>query len=167
MQKGGTVKAPSQNSPTEESRVKELVFGEAPHDTYLVFTTLERAKRIDGYRRALKAKTWGEFRTLIGKDVYAKLFQDSFDEENPEPKDREPFDPTWVPGFEEGDFPPWIVTEMERHVPIEILSRFGERRDSMLNGTYWHIDSRQRDEVLAALAEIGVSAVERKDLMFW
>lgn len=140
-----------------------LVFRSAPHDSYLVFTLLERAELIDSYHRALKAATWGQFRKEVGPSLYRQLFEDQFDEDNPEPTDSEAFCADYVPG----DFPPWLAPEIEHHIPIEILRQFGKQKFSFTSGSYWHLDSSQRDQILKALEAAGIMATERADLQFW
>jgi hypothetical protein len=96
----------------------------------LVFTSLDRA--------ITSSKTWGEFRKKIGPEEYAALYQDRFYTPEPdddpedidvdalEPSDDAPFNSDKVPGFTEGDYPPWLAQEIDEHLPREILERFAK-----------------------------------------
>ena len=83
------------------------------------------------------------------------------------PKDGDKFDPDLVPGFNDGEYPRWMAQEMNSLLPKEILKRFGSEQNTMLNGSYWHLDPDQTPEILAALYRRGFALRERKDLMFW
>jgi len=146
----------------------------------LVFTSLERALEIDRLHRAISdSKTWGEFRTKIGSAEYARLFEDQFYRPQPdddpedinedvlEPKDGDPFTSDAVPGFCDGDYPPWLAQEIGQYVPRNILSQFAERDSSVLNGPLYKIDSKHKEAVVKALTDAGFLVEERKDLEFW
>ena len=158
----------------------DLVFRRAPHMDALVFTSLDRALEIDRLHRAIsQSATWGEFRKRIGREEYERLFEDQFeipepdtdpedlDHYNLEPKDDGPFSSDAVPGFCDGDYPPWLAQEIDAHVPRDILERFAKRDSSVLNGSFYRIESKHQEAIIKALTDAGFLVEERKDLEFW
>ena|ERR1700688_146087 len=156
-----------------------LVFREAPHDYYLVFTSLDRALEIDRLQRALASATWGEFRRQIGAAEYARLFEEVFEKPPPdtdaeeldkyelEPPDDAPFNSERVPGFSDGDYPPWLAAEMQCHLPASILQRFARYDSSVINGPFYRVMPENRDAIIKALVDAGYKVEERTDLQFW
>jgi hypothetical protein len=146
----------------------------------LIFTSIDRAIEIDRLQRAIETSvTWGEFRQRIGRREYAALFRDCFYIPHPddapedineaalEPDDRAPFTSDAVPGFCDGDYPPWLAQEMHRHVPREILDQFATQGSSLINGPFWEIDIKHKDAIVKALWRAGFAVEERNDLLFW
>ena len=175
-----TPKGTSRGAKTRKTTGPVLVYRQAPHADYLVFTSLDRAIEIDRLHRAIETSTiWGEFRKSIGPEEYASLYADYFEKPDPdedpedidpdtlEPADDAPFDSECVPGFSDGDYPPWLAPEIDLHVPEEILGQFAKRKDTMLNGSYYHIDAENREGIVRALREAGFEVEERQDLKFW
>lgn len=162
------------------ARKPDLVFREAPHMSSLVFTSLDRAVEVNRLHRAIESsETWGDFRRKIGPDEYARLYEGAFDPPDPdedpeeidedrlEPADDEPFSSDNVPGYSDGDYPPWLATEINRYLPTDILQRFGRRDSSILNGAFYKIEITQREAILKALTDVGFTVEEREDLKFW
>jgi hypothetical protein len=109
-------------------------------------TTPQRAVEIDRLRRALEtSETWGEFRR-IGPDAHAEMFGEDFDDTkvddgsedidaNPSGASADaPFDTHEVPGYANGDYPPWLAQEMDKYIPPEILERYATSDGSVFNG---------------------------------
>jgi hypothetical protein len=92
---------------------------------------------------------------------------EDIDEEDQEPADDAAFSSGDVPGYFDGDYPPWLAAEMDCYVPTEILQRFATLESSALNGDFYNIDITQREGILKALAEVGFTVEERQDLQFW
>jgi hypothetical protein len=132
------------------SAQRVLYFKRAPHDSYLVFVSTERALFVDQIHRAIEeSKTWGEFRQRLPAGEYHTLYQDEFtadpeviaeDDSPGEPADDEAF-PNDVPGYSDGDYPPWLVQEPYRHLPAEILEQFSTRAPSFINGAAFPVSS--------------------------
>lgn len=110
------------------------------------------------------------------KQEYEELFADSFgaeveefeaDDTFSEPADTDEFDAESVPGYSDGDYPPWIATEQDLYLPEEVLGAFGVSSNSVLNGPFWTIDPSKRQQVLMALKAMGYELTEREDLQFW
>ena len=163
--------------PTLSSQRPILYFRQSPHMGTLVFAPPKRAELIDQLHRAIEeSTTWGEFRRRVPKDEYKELFADVFstdpeeleeDEELREPGDREEFSCDVVPGYSDGDYPPWVAAEMERYLPDSVIETYGKTDDSMVNGSFLAIDAANREKVLEALKSEGFEVVEREDLQFW
>ncbi len=154
-----------------------LYFRESPHDSYLIFTSLERALFVDQVHRAIQeSTTWGEFRKGMPAAEYQRLFEDIFssdpdaiaeDENSREPKDEEPFSSDCVPGFSDGDYPPWLAPERDAYLPSELLETFATREDTFVNGSFWRLDPKNVASIVERLWVLGYQAQRRDDLMFW
>lgn len=158
----------------KEALQPDLVFRESPHDTCLVFATPERAAAVDRIHRAMESTTWGEFRQKMDREEYARVLQVMFtadtaalDDVRREPEDHEPFSCDSLPGFSDGDYPPWLALELGRHVPAAVLKRFATREFSWVSGSFHRIDVKHRDTILKALADSGLTVEKREDLVFW
>lgn len=151
----------------KQSREKVL-YRLVPHNQAAVFATERRALFNAHVHRALRAKTWGEFSQFMPAGEYGRLMAEMFDEEEiarPEPIAR--FSADDIPGFSEGDYPPWLQPEMERVVPRDILERYGERKSTFVNGTYWHIPEEKMELVADALRKLGFDVVKARELPFY
>ena len=154
-----------------------LFFRESPHGDSLVFAPPARAELVDCLHRAIsESQTWGEFRRRMPKEEYGDLFADIFsadsndleeDDSLREPAGEEKFDAESVPGFTDGDYPPWIAAEQDLYLPPDVLSAFGHSESSVLNGLFWIIDPGKREQLLGALKAKGYGLTEREDLQFW
>jgi hypothetical protein len=153
-----------------------LYFREAPHDTYLVFAPPERAHFIDQIHRAIEdSKTWGEFRKLMPAGEYQRLYEDVFssdpedveeDESAREPTDSEAF-PHDVPGYCDGEYPPWLAQEQGKYLPAEVLKEFATRADTFINGSFWRVDATRAPLIIERLTSLGYKVERREDLKFW
>ena len=158
----------------KEALQPDLVFRESPHDTCLVFVRPERAAAVDRMHRAMESATWGQFRRKMDPEEYARLLQvmlaavtDALDDVPREPEDHEPFSCDSLPGFSDGDYPPWLALELGCHVPAAVLKRFATREFSWVSGSFHRIDVKHRDAILKALADSGLTVEKREDLVFW
>ncbi len=153
-----------------------LCFREAPHDNSLVFAPPERALFIDQIHRAIvESGTWGEFRKCLPAGEYQRLYEEVFssdpeviseDESACEPGDCEPF-PHDVPGYSDGDYPPWVAQEQDLYLPAAVLKEFATRGDSFLNGSFWRLDAALAPLIVERLTSHGYKVDRRDDLMFW
>jgi hypothetical protein len=152
----------------------ELYF-RVSHGGSLIFAPPERALYIDQLHRAIEeSKTWGEFRKRLPPGEYRRLFAESFsadpgeaDKEFQEPTDSQQFSSEDVPGYSEGDYPPWLATEQDVYLPQEILKQFGRRETSAINGGFWNLKPAHRDLIIERLTGLGYKVEEREDLKFW
>jgi hypothetical protein len=154
-----------------------LYYREAPHDSYLVFAPRERALFVDQLHRAIKeSTTWGEFRKRMPAGEYQRLYEDIFSsdpdviaegEDAREPADKEPFTSDCVPGYSDGDYPPWLAQEQDLYLPSELLREFATRADTFINGSFWRLDPKNVALVVERLRVLGYQAERREDLKFW
>jgi hypothetical protein len=156
------------------ARSPDLVFRESPHDTCLVFALPERAAAVDRIHQAMESANWGEFRRKMDPEEYARVLRvmftadtDTLDDVPREPEDYEPFSCDSLPGFSDGDYPPWLALELARHLPGAVLKRFATREFSWVSGFFHRIDVKHRDAILKALADSGLTVEKREDLVFW
>jgi len=129
-----------------------------------LFATLRTAESTAAAIKALEsAETWGQFLHALPPHL-ADEVRDGFDEgELPDAADA--FDPSDVPGVEDGDFPAWINSTMLRELPKQVIERFGNTADSALNGPSVEFDAKDLPAIVAALRECGFTVIERPDLV--
>jgi hypothetical protein len=154
-----------------------LYFRQAPHDKYLVFASPERALYIDQIHRAIEeSNSWGEFRKRLPAGEYHALFEGQFstdpeeieeDEDLREPDDDDGFTSECVPGYSDGDYPPWLAQEQGKYLPAEILEEFATREQSVINGGFWRVDAAWAQLIIERLTSLGYKIEEREDLKFW
>jgi hypothetical protein len=165
---------------SQTERKLHLVYRESEDGISLIFTSPERAVEIDRLRRALEtSETWGEFRRRIGPEAHAELFGEDFYDPDPDDDSEDidenpleasadaPFNIEGVPLYGDGDWPPWLAQEMDKHVPPEILERYSTYEESVFNGPFYTIDPKYRDAIVKELTEVGFTVQEREDLEFW
>lgn len=150
------------------TRPIKIAYTTAPHNGGLVFATPERAELVSRVHRAIaSAETWGEFRRLMPRVEYSHVVR-AFDENcEPRPRGTDPFDPESVPGWSDGDYPPWLQSQMDRLLPYEVLKRYGKLEATAINGSFWMIPADRIDEVRAALEALNYVVEQRDDLNFW
>ena len=144
----------------------KILYRLVPHNQGAVFAFEDRAHAIARINEALRTSTWGEFAAAIGKEELEEIHTIYEDMDEPWPEPEEAFNPECVPGFDEGDYPPWLQPEMGRVVPMIILETFGNRVSTSLNGDYWHIGEDQMEAMAAALTERGFVVERADDLAF-
>lgn len=146
----------------------DLLYRVCPFNGGLVFAKPERAQLIAGIYRALEeSKTWGEFRHAMPPEEYRKIVEsDCFDESEYVPGDNDVFSSDDVPGYSDGDYPPWLQTELDLILPKDVLWAFGKRETSVLNGGYWMLPGDREAEICQALVDRGYSLQRDQDLPF-
>lgn len=82
----------------------------------------------------------------------------------PEPDD--PFDPEQVPGWSDGDYPPWLQPEMDALLRDIDLTGLAERVDTALNGSYWHVEPGNFERLRRLLELDGFTLIDAGDLIF-
>ena len=135
---------------------EKLLFRDVPFNGELVFARPDRAAYVPRIHSATEeSATWGEFREVMPPTDYSTIME-CFDEcGEPRPDEQGAFDSEQVPGYSDGDYPPWLQQEMINVLPVEILSRFGTRESTFLNGSYWAILNSAREDLCNALEEAG------------
>ena len=140
----------------------ELVYRVGNANDGVVFATPERARYVDALYDALDAKTWGEFRSRIPAAEWEHLWEGRDD--GPGPDDA--FDVAGVPGFFDGDWPPWLQKEILHVLPPPLVKRYAEACMTSINGVYFHIRQEDLPALLAELERRGIRAVHAPDLQF-
>jgi hypothetical protein len=117
----------------------ELVYRVGPANDGVVFTTPERARYIASLNDALGSKTWGEFRSRIPAEEWEELMEKRVEIPGPD----EPFKAEAVPGFCDGDWPPWLQKEIGHVLSEAILTKYAKHEMSVINGDFWHIHAQR------------------------
>jgi len=130
-------------------------------DDLVVFSERELAEAVSTIRVALRtARTWGEFTQSLPEDEWAEVLERL--EEVPDPA--APFDADDVPGHADGDYPRWLAARMVDILPAEVVTKFGSRIDSVLNGEAIELPWAQAEEIAADLRRLGHQVELRTDL---
>jgi hypothetical protein len=119
-------------------------------DGALVVMPVAEARRLARLNDALAdSSTWREFLSRVASDGETTGYlEDQYGGELPRPDD--PFDPEDIPGFRDGDWPLWPKAEMLYWIPPSVRA-LGTVKDSLLSGSFLHLDEARRDEVVAAM----------------
>jgi hypothetical protein len=147
---------------------KTLLYRTVEHNGALVFAAKDRARLVARMNTAIdSARTWAEFRRAMPAQEYAAVVY-SFDERGePRPKGADAFSGEQLPGWTDGDFPPWLQSEMEYLLPQSILCRFGRRESTFINGGFWCLPPEAAPAIVAALEAEGWRVEHAPDLRFW
>lgn len=145
-----------------------LLYRIVPHNGGVVFAEERRAREIARLHEAFaNATTWAEIRKMIPPKEYALIMKRAFDSNGePRPRATDAFEPESIPGWSDGDYPPWLQSEMHRALDLQTLQLFGDQRTTALNGSYWQIDPNDLPQLLKHLEGLGVMAINAQDLQF-
>ena len=147
---------------------KKLLYRVVEHNGGLVFAWPERARYVARIHEAINtATTWEQFRRLMPRQEYSKILRIAF-EDNGEsrPRGQDPFSEDMLPGWSDGDYPPWLQQEMENVVPREVLERYGKLETTPLNGSYWMLPPEHLESICASLESMGWKLEAANDLPF-
>ena len=141
----------------------------SPANEDLVFATPARAEEIGALHTAItRSLTWGAFQAAMPPEEYERIVEIAFDEAGLErPSADAPFESEQVPGFCDGDYPPWLQKEMADVLPAEVVSRFCRWEATCINGHVLRLEEKYRPRVIAMLLRAGYEVVRREDLEFW
>ncbi|MEO6326305.1 MAG: hypothetical protein ABIT01_04870 [Thermoanaerobaculia bacterium] len=152
------------DSKIERPTHAELVYTTSPATNDVVFATRERAEYVDSLHAARhQSKTWGEFKSQIGEYDWQELVEALWEE----PPLDGPFQSEAVPGFCDGDWPPWLQKEMLCVFPAQLADKYVTADKSSINGVFYRIKESDLPDILRELEERGISAVHEPDLNFW
>ncbi|MDD3179580.1 MAG: hypothetical protein PHQ04_04430 [Opitutaceae bacterium] len=142
----------------------DLVYRRIPHKPEsVILAPRERAHFVHKIWHAIKqAKTWKQFAELLPPGEWERIL--SLLEEKPRPKAE--FNAEALPGYSDGDYPPWLQAEVARCLPAIIHEEFSQRQISSINGPFWEIPAEIELPLLDRLRGLGYS-VERKDDWFF
>jgi len=137
----------------------------------LLFVPESRAKELAESNNALlTAKTWGEFKSLVSREMYEFYLVNSAYYEGPiEPEDGDytrfdiasetPFTPNDVVTYD--SLPTYPEIEMSEWMPEEIQAKFGRKMGysamdmSVPEGDILVLKEKQMDEIVAELKKLG------------
>ena len=129
-----------------------------------LFATPETAEATAAAIKALDAsQTWGQFLRALPPHLAGEVREGFEDGECPEADEK--FDPSDVPGYDDGDFPASIHSTMLREVPIQIIGRFGRKAETVLHGSIVEFSAEDAQAIVAALREDGFTVIERPEMV--
>ncbi len=155
------------NEPHPRSGKETLVYRTVGHNGGLVFASESRAKYVARLHQALRtSRTWAQFRAAVPPGEYSAIIRSFDDFGEPRPRSTDSFSAESVPGWSDGDYPPWLQKEMEDVVPMDILEAYGTLERTFVNGCYWHLPSGRASDIVKALEGRGFIVREASDLKF-
>lgn len=111
------------------------------------------------------SRTWGEFRAAMEPAEYERPVSLTCDDEERErPAPETPFRAEELPGYCDGDYPPWLQQEVDDVLPWEVIERFAEHEPTCINGWYVRFDPDDLPAITEMLAAMRIDVVVRHDL---
>ena len=148
-----------------------LYYRNSPSNEGVVLAEPVRATFVSDIHVALStAQTWGEFRQLMPFEEYRRLVIEMFGEPGElqaVPGDDEEFDSSYIWGYHDGDYPPWLQAEIGQVLPPDLLERYTEAIGTRLNGDYYQIEDGDFVALKAELEARGYDLIDRSDLFFY
>lgn len=147
---------------------EKLLFRIAPHNGGAVFALEKRAIYVAAVHSAIKnSKTWGDFRSAMPIKDYSEIVRVAFDDVGERrPKNSDEFSSDSVPGYSDGDYPPWLQTELETILPRSLLEKFGHLERTNLNGNFWLIPEKNLEALCDELRRLGYELGHAQQLPF-
>lgn len=147
---------------------KKLLYRTVGHNGGLVFATEDRARRVARIHGAIRtSRTWADFRRAMPRREYSEILRYFHEQGEPRPKGSDDFSGEMLPGWSDGDFPPWLQPEMSQLIPVAVLERFGKRLSTPVNGSYWSIPPEAAESMRAELSAMGWKIEHAPDMPFW
>jgi hypothetical protein len=132
-----------------------------------VFATPERAAFVDRLFNGLEgSNTWAEFRRAVPRADYSRALEGYIESTGRRPRGSDPFSSDVVPGYCDGDYPPWLQQEMASLLPAKVIEHFGGGQMTMLNGGYTHLDPKDLPEIRAVIERHGYVVQDGSDRYF-
>ena len=148
-----------------------LYYRISPANEGVVLAEPVRATFVADIHHALStAQTWGQFRELMPFEEYRRLVIEMFGEPGnyqAVPADGEKFESSYIWGYLDGDYPPWLQAEIGHVLPPDLLEQYAEPIGTRLNGDYYHIENDNFVALKAELEARGYDLVDRSDLFFY
>ena len=147
--------------------MKKLLYRIVPYNGGVVFATPDRATFVANIHSAIdSSETWGQFRSAMPRKEYSDIVRAFDDQGEPRPKSTDPFSGECVPGWSDGDYPPWLQKELDFILPVSVLAQFGKRETTFVNGNFWLIPEDNLVAICAALKALGWELECDQDLKF-
>lgn len=138
-----------------------------PHNGGAVFAAKDRAVQIAQVHNAIRsANTWSEFRSLVPAGEYVRVLESIEDCGGEHPSPDTPFESGMIPGFNDGDYPPWLQREMDDLLPMETLRQFGVREQTYLGDSFWLISPESAEALAEQLRSKGAIVIYMQALAF-
>jgi hypothetical protein len=145
----------------------KLLYRVVGHNGGLVFATEARARWVARIHHAINSsKTWADFRRAMPRQAYSELLRFYDEQGEPRPKGTDDFTGEMLPGWSDGDYPPWLQCEMSELIPQAILERFGRKESTFLNGSFWWIPPEAADAICSRLSMEGFETEHAPTLPF-
>jgi hypothetical protein len=129
----------------------------------------------DEYTEILERAGYGSFEGFVqhlstGRPIPGSLGEakDSFDDVDWEtlPTDDQPFAPfDDIPSVADGDFPPSVHFLMNQLLPSEIVEKYGERYETILNGTFARFAPEVARDLVKDMRDRGFDLEENTQLL--
>lgn len=148
---------------------KTIIYGFSPLG--LLFIPESRAKELaDFYNTLVTAKTWGEFREMVSKEIYEFYLPESMHYQGPSDANVEDLEAFYIPDetpftpndiFTFDHLPGHPEIEMAKWIPVDIQEEFGRRFSYIAEdmnvpaGEALELDETQLDEIVEALEARG------------
>jgi len=103
-------------------------------------------------------------------EEYRRIIEENFGEPGnfqAVPSDRQEFDSACIWGYLDGDYPPWLQTEIGQVLPDDLVDQYTQLETTMLNGDYYNIYEPYFAPLKAELEARGYDLVDRSDLFFY
>lgn len=68
-----------------------------------------------------------------------------------------PFSSGELPGYDEGDYPPFLELDQDKFLPRAFCHKYGKRVSSFISGSWWEFPASKYDEMKGYLASYGFS----------
>jgi len=177
----GLLNAFSVNTPSSQPVATpsgEVIYWKGSLDGNLVFAAQSEAERVHQIHHAIDtSQTWGEFKSRMPAEDYEEVvtrwveIRSEVGEDEAVgpgyPEAAATFSPDEVPGYVDGDYPPWLQQDLGHYLPVDVLSELGQYAESCHQGGFWMIPRSSGRRLLEQLRLHGYSPVKRPDLRFW
>nr|WP_314144387.1 hypothetical protein [uncultured Rhodococcus sp.] len=103
--------------------------------------------------------TWGTARTMLKPSRWNEITEILADAEIDLPQDDQVFALDDIPGYVDGDWPEWPAQLMLKLVPSAIADRYGNKVDSVFNGTFLEFDAADEEKIVAEMNATGFTCI--------
>jgi len=165
---------------------EKYLYRVVPHNNGVVFSDVFSAHFTSQINKAiLESKTWGEFKKLLPpgelEDIIKHFFEEGYYEELGVDEDdidvdeidylpfadTDEFDRDQVPGVVTASYPEWLQPDMDYILPEAFIEKFGVRKDTFLDGSYWEFSPKQLPEMIQYLEDLGHEVESGEHLCFY
>ena len=81
------------------------------------------------------------------------------------PLDHDPYRIEKIPGYYDGEWPPWPAQLMCGILPEEIQLKYGGSQNAVLNGPFMNIPPQKKEDLIRDLEGFGYKCIEDQELM--